>query len=51
MQNLCGGKTCFLQTNFGAEGLLVTAGERLEDLPGSSGKKHDRALAALLALP
>ena len=46
-----GGKTCAAQINFGAEGLLITTGERLEDLPGSSGEKHNRASAALLALP
>ena len=40
-----------LQTNFGAEELLVTADERLEDFPGSSGEKHDRASTAPLALP
>ena len=47
---------CVLQTNFGTEASLVTAGERLEyprleDLPGFSGEKRDRVLATPLVLP
>ena len=51
LQNLYKERTCIFQTNFSAEGPLVTAGERLEDLPDSSREKHNRVSVALLALP
>ena len=49
------GWTSVLQTNFGVEGPLVIAGERLEyfqfeDLLGSSREKRDKASTAPLAL-
>lgn len=39
-----------LQTNFGAEGPLITVGERLEDLLSSFGEKRNKESIAPLAL-
>ena len=50
------GRRASCRQKLGTKRLLVTAGGRLEcfrleDLPGSSGKKYDRASTAPLALP